>query len=186
MGDSSETIVDIDVSAEEASVCATMIRTWLITEGIIVPEESDCTLGGAGHRPGRNWRKAITPIEDRFDENHFLKLWTNGVAFEIGRNFFHTGQNGIELQCNACKNIFEPNDSYTDLVGEWFGGNDKVSFSCPSCDQQTRISEWRGPRPCALGNLGIAFYNWPPLSEAFIREVSNRLGHRIMRVQAHV
>ena len=164
-------------------------------------------LGGTGHRPEINYRAAIRidtdggaglqgllgvamvspawraaleeAIEGPAYEESFLGLWTNGVEFAVGRQVFDAGGNGIELQCDACDVSFEPDDSWMDAVGAWFGGDDLVSFPCPSCGQQALLTEWRGPWPWGFGNLGIEFWNWPSLSDDFIHAITRKLGRSI-------
>jgi len=81
---------------------------------------------------------------------------------------------------------FEPDDSWSDAVGAWFGGDDLVSFPCPSCGQQAVLTEWRGPWPWGFGNLGIEFWSWPPLSDDFIHAITRTLGHRTVMVRLHL
>ena len=125
-------------------------------------------------------------IEGPAYEESFLGLSTNGVEFAVGRQVFDAGGNGIELQCDACGVSFEPDDSWMDAVSAWFGGDDLVSFPCPSCGQQALLTEWRGPWPWGFGNLGIAFWNWPPLSDDFIHALTRKLGHRTVMVRRHL
>jgi hypothetical protein len=79
LSDHAQIIIDIEVSAEKAPELAGLVRAWLINEGGIEREQSDSVLGSvAGCRPGRNYRAAV-----KTDENAFLHLWTNGVAFVL-------------------------------------------------------------------------------------------------------
>ena len=125
-------VVDTQVSAEQAPELANIVRAWLVGEQIIEQEESESVLSGTGHRPGMNYRAAI-----KLDLDTFLGVGgVNGVKFAVGRQVFDAGGNGIELECDACGVSFEPDDSWSDAVGAWFGGDDLVSFPCPSCGQR--------------------------------------------------
>ncbi|GDY84963.1 hypothetical protein SAVCW2_41620 [Streptomyces avermitilis] len=54
MGDHFQTIVDLDASAGEAPELAARVIEWLVTEGIVLAERTDCVLGRPlGHPPGR-------------------------------------------------------------------------------------------------------------------------------------
>lgn len=209
MSNFAQIVVDTAVSAKQAPELANLVRAWLVEEQIIEQEESDSVLGGMGHRPGINYRAAIKlrantdrtikisvpgpftmreyhELLARPYEDTFLGLWTNGVKFAVGRQVFDAGGNGIELECDACGVSFEPDDSWSDAVGEWFNGDDLVSFPCPSCGEQALLTEWRGPWPWGFGNLGIEFWSWPPLSDEFIHAITRKLGHRTVMVRLHL
>jgi hypothetical protein len=34
--------------------------------------------------------------------------------------------------------------------------------------------------PCAFAELGLRFWNWPPLADAFVADLAARLGHRLV------
>jgi hypothetical protein len=207
-------VVDTEVSAGQAPELANVVRAWLVGEQIVKQEESDSVLGGAGHRPGINHRAAIRIDTDNkarlqrlleaamvshawraaleeaiegpaYDES-FLGLWTNGVKFAVGGRVFDAGGNGIELECDACGVSFEPDNSWYDAAGAWFDGDDLVSFPCPSCGQQPLLTEWHGPWPWGFGNLGIEFWNWPPLSDDFTEAITRQIGHRTVMVRLHL
>jgi hypothetical protein len=214
LSDHAQIVVDTEVSAEQAPELANIVRAWLVREQIIRQEESDSVLGDTGHRPGINCQAAIridpdgkarlqrllgaamvspawsAALEEAIGgpayQESFLGLSTNGVEFAVGRRVFDAGGNGIELQCDACGVSFEPDDLWSDAVGAWFSGDDLVSFPCPSCGQQALLTEWRGPWPWGFGNLGIAFWNWPPLSDDFIHAIARKLGHRTVLVRRHL
>jgi len=48
------------------------------------------------------------------------------------------------------------------------------------------LAEWRGPWPWGFGNLGLTFWNWPPLSEKFVQTITSKLRHRTVLVRAHI
>jgi hypothetical protein len=181
LSDHAQIVVDIDVSAEQAPELADVVRAWLVGQHIIKQEPSDSVLNGVGHRPGLLYRDAIHWDKD-WD---FLSLATNGVKIAVGRQVFHSCENGIELQCDVCGVSFEPDDSWYDVIGAWFDGDDLASFPCPSCGQQALLTEWRGPSPWGFGNLGVQFWNWPPLSDSFLQAITRKLGHRTVFVRQH-
>jgi hypothetical protein len=176
MGDFYQVIVARDVSAEAAPRLATRVRDWLIERRIIEPELSECTLGEPGHRPGSEYALAQeTPNPS------VLGLSTNGLQIEVGRTVFYNLQ--PELTCHACAARFEPGDDYQEAVGAWCEGNDAVTFACPECHHAQRLTKWDGEAPWGLSHLGFRFWNWPPLSARFVREVSEKLGHRTLLVR---
>lgn len=176
MGDHYQIIVARNVSAKDASRLAARVRDWLVERRIIEPKLSDCTLSGPGHRPGPEYALAQeTPSP------HFLELSTNGLQIKVGRTVFHNLQ--PELQCRACGARFEPGEDYPEAVGAWFEGDDAVTFACPGCHHAEPLTEWGGEAPWGLSHLGLVFWNWPPLSGRFVREVSEKLGHRTLVVR---
>jgi hypothetical protein len=61
-----------------------------------------------------------------------------------------------------------------------------VSYACASCGEVRRLTEWRGPWTWGFGCLALEFWNWPPLSAEFVREVERRLQHRTVLVKSRV
>ncbi|MFP2905228.1 hypothetical protein ACLESD_09260 [Pyxidicoccus sp. 3LFB2] len=176
MGDHFQIIVAKDVSAEDAPRLAGQLRDWLVAQRIIEPELTDCTLGSPGHRPGTEHAKALNP-----SDSEVPRLWTNGLQIQTGRTVFHTI--GGELTCRPCGARFEPQREWFDAVGVWYEGDDDVTFACPECGKPERLTEWDGEWPWGFSNLGFTFWNWPPLSERFVREVSEQLGRRTLVVR---
>ncbi len=180
MSNHSQIVVDLDVSAREANVLADSIRDWLISEGIIENTTSDCALGD-GYRPGARARTALAE-----DDDSWRALVTNGLEIRIGRQVFEASGNGIELACASCHAEFSPEDDWFDAVGRWHEGDDAVTFDCPSCGRRALLDDWEGPWRWAFGNLGFEFWNWPPLSDDFLRALSAKLGHRTAVVRRHL
>ncbi|CAM5690697.1 hypothetical protein STENM223S_02905 [Streptomyces tendae] len=66
MGDHFQTIVDLDAGPDEAATYAERGLAWLISEGIVSAERTDCVLGAPlGHPPGPNSRSAPVPRRTR-------------------------------------------------------------------------------------------------------------------------
>ena len=65
----------------------------------------------------------------------------------------------------------------------WYEWDDAVTFPCPDCGKPERLVDWEGEFPWGFGNLGFTFWNWPPLSASFVREVTELLGHRSVLVR---
>jgi len=184
VSDHSQLLVDLEATAEEAEPLARALLAWLVAEGIVEESASDCVLGeGAGHRPGPRCRHALAPHSA---DDPFLRLRTNGLALRTGRQVFDAGENGVELTCPSCQATFEPGEDWAKAVGAWYDGDDGTTFACPSCAKAQRLGDWRGPRPWGFGHLALEVWNWPPLSETFVRAVAERAKHRIVVVRRNL
>ncbi|WP_131813221.1 hypothetical protein [Mycolicibacterium fortuitum] len=55
MGDYAQTLVDVDATDEDAPRLKQRVLSWLISEGIVAAELSDCVLGvdEGGYAPGK-------------------------------------------------------------------------------------------------------------------------------------
>jgi len=116
----------------------------------------------------------------------FLRLRTNGLALHVGRRVFHSGGNGPELTCGGCGLTFEPGAEWYEASDAWLEGHEATAFHCPACKHGQRVVEWRGPWAWGFGNLGLEFWNWPFLSEAFVHDVTERIQHRTVVVKSHL
>lgn len=183
VSDSTQVVVDVEASEDDAVPLAREILAWLSAERIIEREPSDCILGeGEGYAPGPRWGAAVAAPGD----DAFLRLRTNGLRVRTGRQVFDAAGNGIELTCAGCGVTSEPGAEWFGAVGRWHEGDDGAAFTCPSCKVPRRLTDWRGPRPWGFGCLALEFWNWPPLSDSFIGVVGARLGHETVLVRAHL
>lgn len=177
MGDSYQTIVDETASEIEAPELAQRVLRWLIDEGVVVAETTDCTLGTDGHAPGPEAVKATGEI----DAEDLRSLRTNGLAITTSRSVFDTGFSGeIELICSACRHRFEPIPlAFGDALAEWYEQSGPGELACPRCGSTRAVTEWQFERPFGFGCLGFTFWNWPTLQDEFVSAVSARLGHPV-------
>jgi hypothetical protein len=171
VSDSFQVLVAQEIAAEEAEQVGRQVVEWMIAQGVVLPERTDCVLDSdLGHAPGPGASKAHEP------RHKLVWLRTNGVTVSTGRRVFHAGENGISLECSACGDAFEPGEEWAEAVGQWFAGDDDVSFMCPTCGQAPPLPDWEGEWRWAFGHLGITFWNWPPLSESFIQALATHIG----------
>ncbi|MFI9533028.1 hypothetical protein ACIG56_07275 [Nocardia fusca] len=195
VGDWFQTIVDKDVSAQNAQALAANILDWLISSGVVVAERDDCVLGAeSGHRPG----PAVGAVVDSAaGDSSFRDLWTNGLAIVTERSVFDAGQGDpIAVSCPRCGTATRLVDDCYELIPEvwelfgsgihaWAEGQDDAVVPCPSCAQQVEPTDWIWADDYfALGHLGFKFWNWPPFRPDFVAEFGRRLGdHRIALVE---
>jgi hypothetical protein len=181
VGDWFQTIADVDATPDEAEGLATATLAWLTESGIVIGEATDCVLAGLGHAPGPRYTTAV--IEP---DPVLLTLRTNGVRFDTGRTVFYS-MGADQITCPHCQHTIaladehgDPNDAWQELsetIGIWYdGGSDERR--CPNCARAVGLNDWNCSPPWGFGNLGITFWNWPPLDPRFLTEITTRLGHR--------
>ncbi|MFD9190513.1 hypothetical protein ACFWCA_20055 [Streptomyces phaeochromogenes] len=194
MGDHFQTVVDVDATADEAQVLAARVVEWLVAEGIVLGERTDCVLGRPlGHPPGPNWRRAV-------EESPDWDPW-DGLAVHTERTVFDSGQGGPEsVTCPRCETTTplsgetydedyevsreaEPDNGawprFAAAMGTWHETG-AATVDCPACARPVALTDWIWEDDYyALGNLGLEFWNWPELRPDFIQEISRLLGgHR--------
>lgn len=90
-----QAIVDKDATEQEAPALAGKIHQWLVLDGVVVAEPSDCLLGSdAGYCPGPHYEKAVTePYGALLDLRH------NGLEIITTRTVFFCLQGPLYLIC---------------------------------------------------------------------------------------
>lgn len=182
MGDYFQTIVDPEATGEEALALARRVLDWLVGEQVVVPERTDCTLGEGGYAPGSAHFKAIASpgVE-------MLPLRTNGLEITAARTVFFSGPDSFDIVCPACDVRFEsPWDGFSDAVGVWYDRSGPGMLVCPGCGMANAVTDWHYDPPFGFGDLGLTFWNWPKLSEAFVATVGEILGHRVFVVHGKI
>lgn len=179
MGDWSQSLVDVEVSAEDAPELGARLTRWLIDTGVISAEQSDCVLGTPlGHPPGPNYGHAIGGTEPA------PVLWTNGAAISVGRVVSHSYEPEV-LTCRRCghREVPAPDDQNWQAafaaIGDWADGG-VGAMSCPSCGADNDVNGWDWEPTWGFGLLTMEVWNWNPLAPEFIAEVSGFLRHRIV------
>jgi hypothetical protein len=180
MGDWFQIIVDKDATEQEAAELASRIRDWLIAEGIVEREMTDCVLGSdLGYPPGPNAEQAVDdePMDD------VRELLRDGLDIITKRSVFHAMPGEVELICTDCGQRFDPPDEWQEAIGEWYDERGPGNLKCPHCGVERPIIAWEHDPVWGFGYLGFEFWNWPPLRKSFVEEVSKRLGHRVVLVE---
>ncbi|GAB3842356.1 hypothetical protein ACFPIJ_42880 [Dactylosporangium cerinum] len=182
MGDWFQTIADLDATSAEAPGLAGGLVAWLVADGIVSAERTDCVFGAdEGHPPGPRYTEA-------FDgpDCVVLTLRTNGLHAWSGRTVVHPGQGSVEVGCPRCDTV-EPFDeplgaAFFEAIDAWYAQRPSDT-ACRHCSRTIAVNEWRWPDGAwAFANLGLTFWNWPPLSDDFVAGIGSRLGHRIRLV----
>lgn len=179
MGDWSQSLVDVEVSAEDAPELGARLTRWLVDTGVIMAEQSDCVLGTPlGHPPGPNYGRAVGGTEPA------PVLWTNGAAISVGRVVSHSYEPEA-LACRYCghQEVLALNDQKLQVafaaIGDWADGG-VGAIPCPSCSAANDVNGWDWKPTWGFGLLTMEVWNWNPLALEFIADVSGFLGHRVV------
>jgi endogenous inhibitor of DNA gyrase (YacG/DUF329 family) len=181
VGDWFETIADVEATAEEADRLGAEVLSWLVAEGVVLAEPTDCVLGGPGHPPGPHYARAtIEPCD------FLLRRDPNGLRVLTGRSVFYSM--GLDrVVCPHCQAavLDERNDVFSSFfspaIDEWYSAGGTGTRACPYCGKPVGLNEWDWSPPWGFGYLGFEFWNWPLLDPGFVAEVSHRLGHGTVR-----
>lgn len=185
MGDHFQTIVDLQATPRQAAQLAERVVEWLVAEGIVLAERTDCVLGQPlGHPPGPNWQRAAAPEDAGWDP------W-DGLAVYTGRTVFHGGQGEPEaVSCPRCGVTTRLTTDEWDLIEDvWalFGKaidtwhkTGTAQVECPACADSVPLPDWTWADDWfAFAHLGFEFWNWPRFTEEFRTRISELLdGHR--------
>ncbi|MFG0274381.1 MAG: hypothetical protein ACF8QF_04935 [Phycisphaerales bacterium] len=109
----------------------------------------------------------------------FWPAGANEVSVSVQRGCWFPVEPPWTLACPACGVEFEPEESFTEAIGEWYDRHSDGPVPCPACGHIQPIVDWDGPSPHGVGEFALNFMNWPPLSDRFIGRVADLLGHRV-------
>lgn len=182
VGDWFQTIADLDATAEQAPSLADVLITTLVAEDIVRAERTDCGPGTDGaHPPGPRCSEA-------FDgpDGGLLTLRCNGLSAWCGRTVVDPGQGGGEVgcpYCNAIESFDEPlGAAFLEAIDAWHAHRPSDT-ACRHCGRAIGINDWQWTDgDWAFANLGLTFWNWPPLRNDFVAGISRRLGHQVRLV----
>lgn len=172
MSDCFNIIGDLDATPENAEATAARITAWLVAEGIIEAELTDCGMSGAAHAPGPNAQRLDAYADDLFPG-------LNGVEIHVDP-MVHLNWNAstYTMTCPACmaSHSFDtsPGDPVGDVVIRWREHGDAVA--CPACGLRDDINAFDWGSEVFRSHVWVQFWNWvdprPELLEAAI-------GHRM-------
>lgn len=160
MGDNFQTVVDLEVAAEEADELARSALDWLTATGVL---SADVLV---------SWDETAS----------------EGLVIATGRTVFPSMTGDWWVTCPRCGWATDPEQTVLDdvegpwevlmeTIGEWHSGGSGV-LDCPRCRGGVELNDWHWDPPWAFGCLGFTFWNWPDFSPEFLRKFSAKLGHR--------
>ena len=180
MSDNVIWMVDLDVSATDATNTAEQVKIWLVGQRIV--SLIACQAGGYEHLLTRG---KSAPDWDFFP--YARPGSPCGLEIAIERAVYHTGDNGIDgLRCPVCGAINQADDlPWSAAVEAWFLSEGDQSLACPVCRANASILDWEFDMPWGFGELAFGFWNWP-MSDALLEKMAAITGHRYRVVHEHI
>ncbi|MFF0478298.1 hypothetical protein [Streptomyces sp. NPDC004284] len=176
MGDTFQTIADLEATAEEAGALGERVGAWLVGEGIAVPA-GDLMDDKAWYVPGPRW----THVTD--ERRH---LGTDGLAVVTGRTvFFGSPGKGGSPICPHCATV-DPDERavFSTAMDTWWRTG-AADVPCPACRRTVPLAAWEWENDFfAFAYLGIEHWNGPFLRPGFIAELTEVLGGHRTRLLA--
>ncbi|WP_328440072.1 hypothetical protein OHA71_28875 [Streptomyces sp. NBC_00444] len=177
MGDTFQTIVDLDASPHDAARLAAPVVEWLVAEGIVLAtaEQGWALEDHPAHPPGPNWSKAVA--DARWGD-------PEGLAVHTERHVFYSlGERGPDAvtcpRCGQTTAVEGDVSSRISTAAEAWHKTGSADVDCPACAESVPLSAWRWTdNSLAFAHLGFQFWNWPALSEDFRARIAEFLeGH---------
>jgi hypothetical protein len=194
MGEGYVWVADADARPEDAEALAGRVVHWLEEQGVVASELTHCLLGDElGRAPGPRYAHALTE-----DDGTLTQTEANGVSVDIERRVYvcadiwtarcpHCGARTEESAADGHGRWSDEWQPLLDALYAWFGGDGPDHASCVRCQGQAAFLDWNFTPPVAVAQLGLTFWNWPMLREAFLAELSAVLGgHRLVAARTGV
>ncbi|GEM_PF-3980916 len=173
------------ITAEQAHEKSAAIAAWLIGEQIIDDQKCDgCQGEGLCYKPGCHFMRACGGVESDASNGNFAdfsRLRMNGVRVAAGPTvIYNMSGKFAPVPCPACAQVVSSSE-FQHAGGEWLEGKAEA-LSCPHCGTASALPLWTDP-DLGFVMLAFEFSNWPPLTDAFVEEIGNRLGQRVSVVE---
>jgi hypothetical protein len=164
-------LVEVSLTAAEASVRAPVVAEWLLGRGVIVVNALRDPLMAPSEVQAGPWSSFVCsgPVGGV----------NSGVDVVVGRRVHHAGGNYEPPACPGCG---APFDDHHSLVGPWLHSGVEPSARCASCGLSVLAGDLVGRWSFHVGELAVVFHNWPELDPAFVTELSAVLGPRVREV----
>lgn len=182
MSDSAQVLAIAIPNAPTTTAEAAKLLAWLVAEGIVEAMPSDCGLGALAHGPGPNVASVLVKQEPGFSD--FRTLMTNGMAIKSTLRCVLqvAGDRSPRFRCPSCNARVDVDDVWS-LAEDAFIPPPDVE--CDACQKRSPV-EALVVKGGAFGNLVLRFWNWPPLTDAFLATVAERCGGPVVRLWQRV
>jgi hypothetical protein len=168
-----EAIVCIDVTLPKAAEVGERLRQWLLREEVLLPDLDDEQAHMAGPKAGLTTSALWGESPAGGPDPHL----TAAANLIVGRNIYWS-EWGHNLYCPVCQYTFEPEDDEAlEAMAQWQRGEPAREVGCPDCELRKPLTDWDSD--FGYGNLGIEFWDWPPLAYWFVHRVQRLTDSRI-------
>jgi hypothetical protein len=161
-------VIALDLSADEARKRRARIAEWLIGEGVFARNPAR-----VGPRDSGEFVSGPR-AEDRATND-----WMSGpyLADLLCVRDTYTAMELFEPPpCAACGAHLD-HDHHMGLLRAWEQGGEPTA-TCGFCAHSALLGDWEWEYGACVGELAVAFENWPELCDAFVDELGSRLGGR--------
>jgi hypothetical protein len=178
MGDTYQKLVPAPVSKAEAAAVAQAMLHFLIERQIILPDPIDVVLDSEeGYPPGPRYLDAVGGDPPP----GLLKQTTNGVEVALGRNVFWADEPQAVMCPHCGYNMVRK--KWEEAIDAWYRQTGEDGLTCAQCDRTSSVVTYRFEPVWAFGEVGLTFWNWPPLRESLIADLAQHLGRKLRLVQ---
>jgi hypothetical protein len=190
MGTRFAIIVDCDATDADMEAAAQKAINWLAQKNVILPDLTACILSfeKKGYAPGQfHWQAFQDKSESQ--KSQLFQVSTNGLEVTTKRHVSLNNQGDFaHKKCTNCGQLSESMgaDDWNAAATNWFEYKSDGDLVCEHCGFTQTIAKWEHIDPIGFGNLSFTFWNWPPLSPAFIAEFSQMLNHKTLLIEGKV
>ena len=182
MADLFQTVIDTQVRPDQADHLARHVVEFLAGKGVIAASPSE----EGGYPRGPRALEISDPAVGRTAHETIPPVYSH-LQVIIGRAI-HSGDmsdpRSPRAICPKCAAVFDdPDEEWPAAVQGWLAGDDDSSLGCPGCGAAAPVTAWGYDSGTGFGNLAFRFWNWPPLSRAFLEELRKELGHPLAVVR---
>jgi hypothetical protein len=176
MSDHIQIIADVEVSLEKAEASAECIIKWMIDIHAIAPPPIASEEHYAVYSP-----RDYEIVSETWAGYDLHGLCSNEFEIHIDRQVTHTFQSEFELRCPNCQKDGS-DGKWSDAISEWHDERGIGMLKCVHCGNAQPVTEWTFDPEWGFGFLSFQFWNWPPLKKSFIKEFTERLGHKTVYI----
>ena len=173
MSDSAQNLA-ARVPPEELAKIASAALAWLVAEGIVEERADDSGLAHPGHRPGKNAASVV--VAQGAGAMDFRTLRTNGMEIHCdGWSVLTSNDEMPSFACPSCHAEIDVDQVLPHLDAIVRAGTTLPEVACPKCEKPSPLVSLEVANG-AISNLSFHFWNWWPLSPAFVQRLAKQCG----------
>ncbi|MDX8030115.1 hypothetical protein SK803_07820 [Lentzea sp. BCCO 10_0856] len=166
-------LVEISLTAAQASRRADVVRTWLLERGVITRNPvRDAVMAPSEFRAGPHRSAAAAEADRWVGGGH------TGVDVVSERQVHHAFGNYEPPLCPHCACAAISESDHHALVEPWLYERVEAAVRCVACGRSSLVGDLRGQWSFHIGDLAVVFHNWPPLRDEFVAGLGAVMGPR--------